>query len=209
MRRTSRVAIWLEALVVAAIAAPVVAQGQPTKPWPKEPDSYRGMRWEAPLAEIAKTVGTTCVCDYPGRVPNEACFLGDAESHAGKVPTTRTCISDFEVGSIQMKEVWHFVDDLLGGVSLSFEPDDYERLRAIFVERYGPPTQTSRQPFQTRGGARATNEALLWRGKRVTIRLRKFAESITDGDATLLTKGYLDRQRKAAEEEQREGVKAF
>src|SRR5262245_44036184 len=55
-------------------------------------------------------------------------------------------------------------ESILNSVFLSFESNDYETLKEIFIERYGKPTSSQHEPYKTQGGAESTNETLMWKG---------------------------------------------
>jgi hypothetical protein len=196
----------LMVLALMAFADRAHAQS-PKGQWPKEPDTYRGIRWQAPISEAAERVGNlSCLCEYKD-MARSPCQYGDAD--ADKTPETRNCLGDLTIGSITMKEMWSFTQDKFVGAGLSFSSDDFEKLRDIFIERYGPPTSSTEDDLQTRMGAKATNRTLIWQGRAVTITLQRFSGTITEGYASIETNAHLAQKKKDSEKEKLEGAKVF
>lgn len=74
-----------------------------------------------------------------------------------------------------MEEYWNFSRQRLDGASLKFSSDDFERLRDIFMERYGEPTKRWQEQLTTGMGVKATNERLEWRGPTIRVGLDKYS----------------------------------
>ena len=193
-------------LLLAVLQDHVHAQA-PKARWAKEPDSYRGVRWDALVSEPEaheRLREMYCLCDLPGKARGPCMdYQGDP------TPATRTCAGKLTVGSIELDETWFFTLDRFAGAYLTFDSDDYDKLRAIFVERYGPPTQSADTPVQTRMGAKARNHILVWKGRRASITLQRYGDKITEGRALIGTHALMDRMQKASEDERREGAKVF
>jgi hypothetical protein len=74
-------------------------------------------------------------------------------------------------------------------VGLSFAPKDFDRLAAIFVERYGPPTQ------------RVAN-ILHWSGETTRVILSRYlGNDVTTGYASVTTKAEMQESERLRDEE--------
>ena len=135
-----------------------------------EPDGFRGVPWGA-TEEKVRAVVSVMGCD-------------DIEA-AMRWSGDRQCTAKFDLAGMPVGTVYTFRGDRFIRVSLHFASSDFERIAAIFRERYGPPTDLKEEPFTTQGGLAATNETAMWDGPTVVIRLRRFLSRIDRGSASL------------------------
>jgi hypothetical protein len=117
-----------------------------------EPKGLQGIPWGASQATAEKHLALRCMTD-------EGC-LGPTlmiRTAKGLVPTK--LLLRFEPGG--------------GGLeaySMRFAPEDFELLRAAFIELYGKPTL----PPSRAKGSGLENEMLYWKGEAVVIQLNKY-----------------------------------
>lgn len=76
---------------------------------------------------------------------------------------------------------------------MSFKPPQFQSLRNLFVERYGDPTETWTEPFETVGGGSAMNEGLEWRGDRMILQMQKYGPSLHESLALIATRQWYDK----------------
>jgi len=116
-----------------------------------EPDGFRGVPWGTSEDALREKLGersdhgvlwTGCDSYRP-----EEPWMGD-----------RFCSGAFPLGDITVKAVYAFRANRFVRVTLIFPSRDFGRLAAIFVERYGPPTHSTQEPYKTQGGLQAVNE---------------------------------------------------
>jgi hypothetical protein len=100
-------------------------------------------------------------------------------------------------------------EDTLSSVYISFQSRDYETLKEIFIERYGKPTSSRQEPYQTQGGAISTDEILTWKGPHSFINLSRFGTSITHGSVLMGTNEALAASSKKREEAIKRGAKGL
>ena len=100
----------------------------------------------------------------------------------------------FRSGTVSVNVTYFFPKDGKFEMAiLTFDPADYEKLVALFVDRYGDPGSARLDQVQLGGcSAAITNTVLEWTGDRVLMDLRKF-ESKTEGRATFMLKAVRDR----------------
>jgi len=124
-----------------------------------EPEDFSGVRWGASEEQLLKTLGGPT---SPGRdidfcyaIPPEHRQLGD------RACTGRVILKDVSVQAIYSFRADHFVS-----VALNYAPKDFDRIAAVFIERYDTPTSEERPPFKSLDGRTATNQILRWGGPR-------------------------------------------
>lgn len=184
------------------------AQTKAPAVWEQEPTAYRGIPWGAEPRAAADSIekgkspiSGKCFCAVGHECPPTKAI--------DPPPAQRHCFSEISVAGVTLNETWTFTVDHFAGVSMRFDSDNYDRMRAMFVQRYGPPTTTEHTPFKTRGGLEATNEELSWDGPIAAVRLTHFGGKITEGRASVVTKALLDEFSKEQKEREAEGAKVF
>ena len=81
-----------------------------------------------------------------------------------------------------------FLDDRFSAARIYFKSEAYfDLIRNAFIERYGPPHSTTEQVLKNRMGAEFVNPVLVWKGPTLSIQLRKYRGTITDGMAIIST----------------------
>lgn len=165
----------LSAMVVAALSAPAFA-------W-NEPDSFRGVPWGA-SSEQAKEILSKAAEGKPWQAPE--CLYN-------------FCTVKAPIGPVGVELTFWFREDRFVWAYITFTPSQYAALRAIFIDRYGPPTSREEETLQNRMGTKFTNEILKWIGPNVEIRLSTYANRFDKGSASLTTKE--ERERRNADME--------
>jgi hypothetical protein len=140
-----------------------------------EADGILGVPWGATqevLRAALQQAGNTVRCDAP-----QICKL--ARASFGPVPVNITYLFP-EDGKFEM-------------AILRFDPADYKKLVAVFVDRYGDPASARREQIHLSGCAAETITILEWWGERVVMDLRQF-ESKNEGRAMIMLKALRDRE---------------
>jgi hypothetical protein len=156
-----RQAVW--GLLMAGLALVMIGGAEWAFGW-DEPKGFRDVPWGASVEEVQR------------KIPDLTC-------------TDVKCAGWIWVGNIRMGV---FIDN--GGegfdnVGLSFRPDEFDKVRDIFVERYGRPTSSSAN-------------IVTWNGQRVLISL------MNGGGIAAVSITTLDYERRRAEKRHEEAKKA-
>jgi hypothetical protein len=122
-----------------------------------EPEGFRGLPWRATEQEMRASVSIARACED----------LSAAERWQGD----RYCPARFLIGDVSVYAMYTFRADKFVRVGLHFAPKDFDRLAAIFVERYGPPTNKRQDIFA-------------WSGATAAIALHRYVGSSSQGYAS-------------------------
>ncbi|MCQ3001429.1 hypothetical protein NLO98_16895 [Pseudomonas syringae] len=68
---------------------------------------------------------------------------------------------------------------------LSGNTRDFDKVKALFITKYGKPTTSIVQPVKTKAGASFGNDVLTWTGQRVTISLSRYSDDINSFGAAI------------------------
>jgi hypothetical protein len=181
-------------LLFLALPAVPVATPTPTPAWNGEPDAYKKVPLGLPYSEMA------------GRVLLTGCRPNTHDHESG----TRTCEGNgFQSNGVSVDDVFVFEDDVFVGVTMSFASDDYERLREVFQVKYGEPPRLETTRITTRGGTRYDNETLNWDGRKVSVSLQRYGDSLERGSATLFLNSYVEAEEKKRQEKLKKDADAF
>lgn len=82
-------------------------------------------------------------------------------------------------------------------IVLTARHGDYERLRAVLVERYGEPTSRKTERVQNRMGAVFPSEHLIWTGARVRIMAREHHNTLDQSAVMFSDVATSDRARES------------
>ena len=110
-------------------------------------------------------------------------------------------------GLDMLKTMASFDDGKLELVNVAFRPNDYDKVLAAAGERWGPPDDETEENIQTRMGARYVNKLARWTRGGATLLLRKYARTIDEGSAILISKGAADRRLEALKAAPVQGAK--
>ena len=185
----TRILLFLSILAGAATPTPT-----PAPVWAKEPSAYRGVSFGTPYA------------DFPGRLLLTGCHPSTTDHEPGQ----RTCESSgFQANGVAVEDVLYFHNDLFVGVSMSFDSDDYEKLREVFALKFGEPSRLETTRLSSRSGTRFDDETMSWDGRRVTVSIDRYGESLEKGSATMFLNSYLEQQEKERQERLKKDADAF
>ena len=129
-----------------------------------EPDGFRGLPWGATEQQMRSAVSIVRACED----------IRETERWQGH----RYCFAQFLIGNVKIDASYAFRDDKFVRVGLHFASQDFENLRAVFVERYGSPTSESR-------------DLAAWNGSATAIALHRRLGSTAKGYASLATQAEL------------------
>lgn len=198
-------------LVVAFMGMVATARAQTPKTWDKEPTAYRGMEWGAPFAQAHKFVDnpSVCICQDTG-----GAYFGCpqplfAPLKPNDVPDRRSCKSSLAVAGIDVEDLLHFEEDRLVGAHMEFSEDEFDKMKEIFVEKYGRPMTSSTSDVTNRMGAHFTNESVEWRGARVTVSLDRYGSDLRKSSANIALNTFTARIVEEEKKRRKQGTDAF
>jgi len=175
--------------VVILTAAANFALGE-NKPWPKEPNIFRGVPFGASEAEALNKIPSMGNCRN-----NET--LG------------RMCLdSGFKVGDVTfVKNTFVFYNDKLVSVYFNFKSKDYDFIKDTFIKRYGEPKNTVNDKIKTEGGMKYENEILTWKGDNIELHVEKYSRNINNGIVIYSNIRWLERLDKNNNRKKQETTK--
>jgi hypothetical protein len=166
----------------------------PVPAWEQEPTAYKKISLGLPYA------------DMEGRILLTGCQPSAREHEAGR----RACDGEgFQSNGVAVADVFVFYDDVFVGVSMSFASEDYERLRDVFETKYGEPTRLETTRVSTPSGARFDNETLNWDGRKASVSLERYGDSLAKGSASILLNSYVEAREKERQERLKKDADAF
>ena len=114
-----------------------------------EPAGFRDIPWGAPPATVKRAL------------PDFSC--------------STTCSGHLMIGEIRVFTLIGFETGGMNLVTLLFPANSFNKMKAIFIERYGQPLLHHNETVQNRMGAQFENEILEWNGQKVVILLKNIA----------------------------------
>ena len=160
-------------LVLAVVASSALAFN--------EPDGFRGVPWGATKDALRDKLGKASCGAYPA----DQRWLGD-----------RLCTGAFPLGNVTVTAHYVFRSDKFVRVSLSFPSKDFDRMAAIFTERYGPPTVRDR-------------EILTWTGTTTAISLHRYLSGAVGGFAGITTQAEAKESKRLRDEQTKGAAKGL
>jgi hypothetical protein len=148
-----------------------------------EPDGFRGVPWGATEEQLRSSVSLERACvDYDATSRP----LGD-----------RLCTARLQIADVKVRAAYSFRANQLTRVSLHFAPKDFDRLAAIFVERYGPATVKER-------------DRLNWVGEKTFVSLyRYFNTDLSKGYASITTRAEIEESKRLRDEQTKGAAKGL
>lgn len=87
-----------------------------------------------------------------------------------------------------------FADGKFVQATTSFDSGSFEKVRDIFIERYGSPHVTTTNEVTSSTGASYNNDLLGWNGKSVEITLARYGTKITSSVLSMRLLSFRDAQ---------------
>jgi hypothetical protein len=199
-------------LAVLLVASAAIGQEKPKSVgWSKEPASYRGIPWGGSIDDARREVGASegCLCADEEDLRDARFCKFLPEPDPKKEPRFRSCRASLGVADISVKDLLHFENEKFVGADMTFDVDEFEQMKDIFIEKYGQPSSTENTEVSNRMGAKFTNTELVWRGEKVTVRLERFGSDLTKSGASIVLTDYMQRRADAMREKKKKGAEAF
>ncbi len=173
--------------VAVATATPSKAPEPEAPSWPLEPKAFRGAAFGSSREDVLKVIGVT---------PLE--FHGITIGHAPKCHQKGdewTCQDDnFSVAGMVLPTEFLFADDKLVAVFVRFQSESFDKVRDIFLERYGKPAAVERTAIKNRMGAEFLDEDDRWMGDTIQMHIEKYTGTIEDGSAYFYVKTWIAKK---------------
>jgi hypothetical protein len=156
--------------------------------WPLEPKEFRGIPFPgASKAEVTKKFA----------IDDRFC-------------QSTSCLDEnFALADVPIQTLFDFANDKLVQIFMSFSSSAFQKVKAIFVERYGPPTTTQTSTVRTRGGVEYQNETVIWLGTAVEVHVVKYGTTVEDGAVLFLDRIRRDEETKAGEQARKKAAASF
>jgi len=111
------------------------------------------------------------------------------ESDCLQINGSEACIAPLSLGSVTAKAYFHFHSSRVGSVVVTFNSEDFDFARKVFIKRYGQPSRDSES--RLRG-----NQIVSWKWKGLLLVASKYASSMEEGDAVFLTEWAVAESKK-------------
>lgn len=187
------------ALLVAGAASAQKTKAPPPAPkaWAAEPTKFFGIRLGA---EIKQTDIGNCGMSSTQADPDiTVCATGGNDKI---ITISRFPIAEFESGYVGL------VDGTVSVVKARLAQRNFQKARALLVERYGQPTMVNAGTVQNAMGASFSNEELTWVGVNVTLFVRERDGKIDQSGVSVLHHQTVEKgTAKEGEKRQSEAAK--
>jgi hypothetical protein len=176
---------------IAATLLLALSSAAPAAAW-NEPDSFLGVKWGDSPDTAREVMGKRD---------------GDVRCESGRYGH---CVGETTIGDVRIILAMTFDDSSrFAGAIGSFASRSYRDVRAMFVEKYGPPTKTETGKVTNRLGAALTSETLRWVGKNIVIELPQHGVNVTEGTFSVFTKAELEAMAAREKASIRKGAKGL
>ncbi len=105
-------------------------------------------------------------------------------------------------GGVKVKAIYarFYTATGFGGVRITIDPANFERILAMLSEKYGKPTSFKPESIQNRMGATFENATAIWSMPNGKLRIEKYAERIDEGFVDIVsTEHFAEFTRRSAE----------
>lgn len=192
MKSTALLACFALAFTGCVIAAPAKP---PAAAWKQEPDSFLGLPLNGNLSDLPDCQRGVIGFKQPVRCANRS-----SATYLQINPNPD--IGLHYLYSLDAK----LFDDSIQYIYMSGRTEDFEKLKDIFIQRYGKPHSDVTSEVKTRAGASFEDETLKWVGSKVTIVLSRYSDDINSYGASISVNQVQERYERAAAEKSRSGA---
>lgn len=154
--------------------------------WSQEPTSFIGINLDEKLTYQLKQ----CPSDYS--VPDEVCYKTPFQGYYPLFALPALGLHGYTAGVMTH-------ESQIREISLETKADDYDSVKSMFIQKYGKPTLQKTEVVKTKVGATFQNEKLYWDGRKVSIVLKKYSDTIEKSSVSVINKAVAT---KAVEAEQ-------
>lgn len=170
-----------KALLLAAICTATAAHGAKksteAEVWTQEPTSFIGIKLDENLIYQLKQ----CPDDYDFNAPEEMCYERPYVKNYYSLRYTPPLGIGYGA-AVMMHE------SQIREIRLTTKEDNYETVKSMLLQKYGKPLKQSSETVKTKVGAAFQNEKTYWDGKRVTIILERYYDTIDKSSVSVINK---------------------
>ncbi|UVL30138.1 hypothetical protein [Pseudomonas donghuensis] len=170
-----KVKLSLSLVFICMAAAAHAAKKGAEVPWSQEPTSFIGINLEEKLTYQLKQ----CPADYS--VPDEICYQRPFQSYYPLFAVPALGLHGYTAGVMTY-------ESQIREITLDTKVDDYEAVKSMFIQKYGKPTLQKTEAVKTKVGATFQNEKLYWDGRKVSIILKKYSDTIEKSSVSVINK---------------------
>jgi hypothetical protein len=196
--------IWVVTSVVTCVVTctGLVAQSN----WKKEPKSFKSVPFNSSEAATKQILARArqkldFTCSGPA---DRSCVVTVPELETVDGVTVKPS-AEYEFED-KLNFVFIFHKDRFVEAVGTFGNPNYEKIKAVFIERYGTPTRAQVQTVQSAAGASYENETLHWSGNIVSVTLSRFGDRVDKGDVHIYLESYMKAQQKKDDEEKKKAA---
>lgn len=103
------------------------------------------------------------------------------------------CESPFSIGDISVNSDLFFVKQKFVAAAIEFDPDQYETMKVLFIEKYGKPTFVKHWLISDPAGTPVENESLQWRFSKTLVVLMRHSNQFHMGLGSLGLSWWFDK----------------
>ncbi|MGA8025803.1 MAG: hypothetical protein WB992_01570 [Bryobacteraceae bacterium] len=166
--------------------------GTTSSSWTKEPDQFKGVKWNASLEEAKSS----------------AAFDKCTEIESGTLTKGHTICEMTTWVTDDYAISWAFVfnNGRFANVSGGFPAKYYEDVRSLFITKYGRPTSVNHEQMRTGLGVPYTQETLTWRGKTIALIIYRFSDTVDEGTVVFIPVATMIEDAKRNQESKRRAL---
>ena len=174
--------------------------------WKKEPKSFKGVPFNSSeMATKQILAGARPKLDFACSGPaDRSCVVSVPEPQTANGAVVKPS-TEYEFEE-KLNFVFTFHKDRFVEAVGTFENPNYERVKAVFIERYGTPTRAQVQMVQSAAGASFENETLHWGGKNVDVTLSRFGDRVDKGDVRIYLKSFMKAQQTKEDDQKKKAA---
>ena len=188
----------MKKIFVAMVVAIIAPTALYAKPWPKEPDSFIGVPIGQPLPDAIPECPKTT---HDKLISQSICLDRSGVSYG----LARMYGLPREIEFVGYP-YYMIKKGVVASAVVKVKHSDYRRLKELFIERYGHPTEKTSVDLQNSMGAKVKSEILVWRGKKVRIEVVEFASTLNESGAFVFDLASEDSRKKESTDGIRKGA---
>lgn len=169
------------------VASPLLAADMK---WIQEPTKVMGIELGVPLSPDFPDCQTGSRVDRSP--PRDVCVYNALRATPDAVLLGNLPFSDLHISGVVQ-----FFRAKVSSINLDLPHQDYNKIKRILIDRYGPATNVTSTQVTATSGASAPSESLVWQGVRVRIALIERAARI-DRSAVDFEDNELSKQKAEA-----------
>lgn len=148
------------------------------KGWSKEPDSFMGV----PIGKAIPETIAECPASAHERIMTRTLCVDRSSARFGmaRIYGVPREIEFIGYPYILLK------DGVVSAITIKAKTSDFPKIRSLFIERYGRPTDTKKVTLQNAMGARADSEILTWTGEVVRIEAREITSNLNESGVQIV-----------------------